>query len=53
MVPNREESFQWFRRDVKAENPDLLLIMLGTNDIFYNIEPTADLIVERMDAMIR
>ena len=52
-VPYREEYLEWFRRDVSANNPDLLVIMLGTNDLFYTSDPTAAAVAERMGAMVR
>ena len=52
-VPYREEQLQWFGRDVKKHEPDLLLIMLGTNDLFYSLKATAEAVSERMDSMIQ
>ena len=53
MVPYLEEYLEWFARDVKAFKPELLVIMLGTNDLFYTFEPTAERVSERMENMIR
>ena len=33
IIPRRAEHLEWFRKDVQAHKPDLLIIMLGTNDI--------------------
>lgn len=52
-VPCREEHLKWFARDVKAAAPDLLIIMLGTNDLFYTLAPTADRVADRMRNMVR
>ena len=59
MVPRLESELNWFRRDVMTKGlgvsgaPDLLVIMLGTNDLFYTMDPTAGAVAERMEAMVR
>ena len=53
VVPFRKEYLEWFCRDVKSHAPDLLVIMLGTNDLFYAEESTADAVAARMTEMIR
>lgn len=52
VIPCREVQLDWFARDVEANAPDLLIIMLGTNDLFYTIEPTAEKVAARMEDMV-
>jgi len=52
VLPFRKEYLEWFCRDVRANAPDLLVIMLGTNDLFYASESTADAVAARMKEMI-
>ena len=52
-VPYLDEHLEWFARDVKTNSPDLLVIMLGTNDLFYTFDPTAEAVAARMEKMIR
>ena len=52
IVPCRKEQLEWFRRDVKANDPEILMIMLGTNDLFYTTEHTAGDVAQRMGKMI-
>ena len=53
MVPYREEQFDLFRLHAVRFEPELLVIMLGTNDLFYSIETTAGAIAGRMRNMIQ
>lgn len=53
VIPYREELLESFRRDVAAYHPELLLIMLGTNDLFYSMETAAESIAGRMRNMIQ
>ena len=53
VIPCMEAQLHWFAEDVRANAPDLLMIMLGTNDLFYSAEATAERIAARMESMIR
>ena len=53
VIPRWEESLEWFRRDVAPLSPELLVIMLGTNDLLEMPEPSADRIAQDMEKMIR
>ena len=53
VIPCRERELEWFRRDVTENKPDLLVIMLGTNDLFYSAESSAEAIANRMGNMVR
>jgi len=53
VIPYREELLESFRRDVVGYYPALLLIMLGTNDLFYSMEAAAESIAGRMRNMIQ
>ena len=53
VVPFREEQLEWFYNAVKKNDPELLVIMLGTNDLFYSLDPTAEAIAGRMRTMVQ
>lgn len=53
VVPYRVEYLEWFCRDVQRHKPDLLVIMLGTNDLINMPVPDADSVARSMERMIR
>jgi len=52
MIPGRKEHFEWFREDIRNSAPDLLTIMLGTNDILNMYDPAGEKPAAQMDAFI-
>ena len=52
-VPYLDEHLVWFAEEIRSYKPDLLVIMLGTNDLFYSSDPTAEKIAARMEKMVR
>ena len=53
IIPRRAEQMSWFIRDMEVYKPDLLIIMLGTNDILDMSEPCADEPAQYMESMVR
>ena len=52
IIPRRSEHMDWFIKDVETHEPDLLIIMLGTNDILDMAEPDAEEPARRMGEMV-
>ena len=52
MVPWRKEHIDWFCRGIEDAAPDLLTIMLGTNDILNMYDPAGREVAENMDAFV-
>ena len=53
VVPYRKEYLEWFRKDVRKYQPELLVIMLGTNDLINMPVPDAGKTAVNMEQMIR
>ena len=51
-VPYRKEHLEWFQKDVLKHEPDVLIIMLGTNDVINLPDRSADETARRMEAMV-
>ena len=52
VIPVRAESLEQFGQEVRLHKPDLLVIMLGTNDVLGRFDPYADDVIRNMDNMI-
>ena len=52
MVPWRKEHLDWFCRGISLAAPDMLIIMLGTNDILNMYDPSGKDIAENMDNFV-
>ena len=53
VVPYRKEYLEWFSKDVQKHQPELLVIMLGTNEQINMPVPDAGKTAVNMEQMIR
>lgn len=51
-IPTNEWSYGSFQRAVERENPDLLLIMLGTNDVIMQ-DASPEMVAGRMESFLK
>ena len=52
MIPEREYEFVQFLRDAERQSADVLIVMLGTNDLLSMRHPDAAEVAEKMDNLI-